>query len=406
MDCDLRSAALLLAALSCTNAACFRDSRGATREEQAAAVELTAKTAAPELWVGRDTEVLRIDPLSRVFRLDGRRGVSPFYVPMRTVPAGATRSSRAGTDLPIGYRRASWVIVGTPSTELSLFFDSNSTGDLFSERPHALTRHEGPTPSWTTTVYATGRIRDDVTSRAVLGITYTESELRVDAVNIRRGTIPIGGKNVAFAVVGLHGEYGLAPGRTYFDLDGNGELDLGPRSEEWVYNRDGLVTLEGIGYRFRVDPAGENLKISPTPLQPRRPKELLPRHPAPDLGVPDTSGAVVDLSAMLGRRVLVTFWSMSCPPCIAELPELEALRRAAPDVLIIGITPDPISQKLLDLTSKAGIEWRVVSLPFESRVYTDYGVEAFPKHVVVDDDRRLGCIGCSLAELRERLIAH
>lgn len=45
---------------------------------------------------------------------------------------------------------------------------------------------------------------------------------------------------------------------------------------------------------------------------------------APDFKLPDLNGSSVALSSMRGKVVLLDFWSISCGPCIREMPMIEA----------------------------------------------------------------------------------
>lgn len=47
-------------------------------------------------------------------------------------------------------------------------------------------------------------------------------------------------------------------------------------------------------------------------------------HPAPDFTVTDVNGKTFKLSALRGTPVVLNFWATWCPPCRAELPELQA----------------------------------------------------------------------------------
>jgi thiol-disulfide isomerase/thioredoxin len=48
---------------------------------------------------------------------------------------------------------------------------------------------------------------------------------------------------------------------------------------------------------------------------------------APDFRLETIDGGSVRLSDLRGQVVLLNFWATWCPPCIAELPDLDALHR-------------------------------------------------------------------------------
>jgi peroxiredoxin len=48
-------------------------------------------------------------------------------------------------------------------------------------------------------------------------------------------------------------------------------------------------------------------------------------HPSPDFNLKDLSGNGVQLSALLGKTVVMNFWATTCPPCVAEMPIFQQL---------------------------------------------------------------------------------
>lgn len=50
--------------------------------------------------------------------------------------------------------------------------------------------------------------------------------------------------------------------------------------------------------------------------------------PAPELAALDLDDHVVRLADLRGRVVLLNFWFSGCGPCLAEMPQIEALHRA------------------------------------------------------------------------------
>ncbi|HUO03596.1 MAG TPA: TlpA disulfide reductase family protein [Candidatus Binataceae bacterium] len=63
---------------------------------------------------------------------------------------------------------------------------------------------------------------------------------------------------------------------------------------------------------------------------------------APALIAEELSGQTFDLAAMRGKVVIVSFWATWCPPCRAEMPELEAFYRQyhSRGVDLIGLSVD------------------------------------------------------------------
>ena len=68
------------------------------------------------------------------------------------------------------------------------------------------------------------------------------------------------------------------------------------------------------------------------------------RASAPDtlfsLQFPDPDGTDVPLGQWSGRPVVVNFWATWCPPCVKEMPDLEALSKKFKGVQFVGLAVD------------------------------------------------------------------
>lgn len=63
---------------------------------------------------------------------------------------------------------------------------------------------------------------------------------------------------------------------------------------------------------------------------------------APDFELKNLSGERVKLSDYMGKKVIVNFWATWCPPCKAEIPDLQRYYTEAGDeVQILAVNIDP-----------------------------------------------------------------
>lgn len=67
---------------------------------------------------------------------------------------------------------------------------------------------------------------------------------------------------------------------------------------------------------------------------------LLPASPFFGREFPDVQGRDFQLSSLLGKPVLANFWASWCPPCVREMPDLDALSQQHPDVAFVGLAID------------------------------------------------------------------
>ena len=134
---------------------------------------------------------------------------------------------------------------------------------------------------------------------------------------------------------------------------------------------------------------------------------------APEIAGRDLEGDEIKLSDYRGKVVLVDFWATWCPPCLAAVPQLQALQAKYPDdeFVILGVNLDAHRHDVEGIASaapvvkqfllNARVSWPSILMgePQEGDPADLYGVEEIPASFLVDRSGKivhLDLIGPSL----------
>ena len=109
---------------------------------------------------------------------------------------------------------------------------------------------------------------------------------------------------------------------------------------------------------------------------------------APDFTLPSLRGEPVHLADLRGRPVLVNFWATWCPPCRAEMPDLDEVARenaaAGLVVLAVNLQEEPVAiASYLRTLGVGGVS--ALADPTGS-VFRQYRVAGLPTTVALDRD--------------------
>lgn len=113
--------------------------------------------------------------------------------------------------------------------------------------------------------------------------------------------------------------------------------------------------------------------------------------PAPDIVVQDREGKPIRLSDLRGKVVFVNFWATWCPPCRAEIPDLEELAEKMRHVPfeIFAVSSDE-SWADIDAFFGGKPSRMLIGLdPNKQAIAATYGTEKLPETYVVDREGRL-----------------
>ncbi|HEX2123146.1 MAG TPA: redoxin domain-containing protein [Thermoanaerobaculia bacterium] len=108
--------------------------------------------------------------------------------------------------------------------------------------------------------------------------------------------------------------------------------------------------------------------------------------PAPAFRLTTFDGKPVSLDDYRGRVVLLDFWATFCPPCVAALPELQALydAHAARGLVVLGVTVDDRAALVSKATTRAKVTYPILQATPE--VWNAYKVTALPAIILVGRD--------------------
>lgn len=122
--------------------------------------------------------------------------------------------------------------------------------------------------------------------------------------------------------------------------------------------------------------------------------------PTPNLAFDGPDGAPMTLSSFRGKVLLVNLWATWCPPCLKEMPALDALQTAlgGPDFAVVAIN---IDTRNLDKPKAWLAQREIKALTYyadpQARVFQELRaarkVDGMPVSLIVDRD------GCELAIL-------
>jgi peroxiredoxin len=104
---------------------------------------------------------------------------------------------------------------------------------------------------------------------------------------------------------------------------------------------------------------------------------------APDFQVKTLTGETVKLSDYKGKKVMLNFWATWCPPCKAEMPDMQQFyEKGHDDLVILAVNIDP-HLDVQGFVNEMGITFPIL-LDEEDQVNTSYKVISIPTTYFID----------------------
>ncbi|MDX8288483.1 TlpA disulfide reductase family protein [Metabacillus indicus] len=145
-------------------------------------------------------------------------------------------------------------------------------------------------------------------------------------------------------------------------------------------------------------------------ILPKEPEEGLEiGNKPPEFEMETLSGETVTLDDVKGKKVMVNFWATWCPPCEAEMPEMQKLQDEHQDelvVLAVNMTNAEKSRKdVEEFIAERNLTFPV-ALDKDGRVSIQYEVYSYPTTYFLDEEGSILNIsrGAMTKETMEKLL--
>jgi cytochrome c biogenesis protein CcmG/thiol:disulfide interchange protein DsbE len=118
----------------------------------------------------------------------------------------------------------------------------------------------------------------------------------------------------------------------------------------------------------------------------RVPKTAKVGEPVPDVTLIDTQENKVRISELKGSVVFVNFWASWCPPCIEEVPSIEALFRNLsknPKFKMITILYRDDLARISTTARQQGYTFPIYRDP-DGSAATEFGITGVPETFIID----------------------
>ncbi len=112
---------------------------------------------------------------------------------------------------------------------------------------------------------------------------------------------------------------------------------------------------------------------------------------APDFELTTLEGKTARLSDYRGQRVFINFWATWCPPCRAEMPDMQKLYESDIDIEILAVNmieSEKNEEVVTEFVKDFGLTFPIL-MDENSDVVTTYRVQAYPTSYMIDSTGRI-----------------
>ncbi len=109
--------------------------------------------------------------------------------------------------------------------------------------------------------------------------------------------------------------------------------------------------------------------------------------PAPDFSYTLLDGSTHKLSDLQGKKVMINFWATWCPPCNAEMPDIqEASEKFADEgFVVLAVSQDIETELIPPFAQKFNLTFPLIADP-RQQIGSTYGVRGMPSSYFLNTD--------------------
>jgi thiol-disulfide isomerase/thioredoxin len=104
--------------------------------------------------------------------------------------------------------------------------------------------------------------------------------------------------------------------------------------------------------------------------------------PLPDITLQTADGRTITSKDLLGKVVMINFWSTTCQPCLSEMPELNRLQEAYKDKVVFLAPLPEDKEKAAKLLAKHPFQFTIA--PDAGKLFEQLGIDGYPKNFFIN----------------------